>query len=150
MNPEIELLDRKWMNNLAWSLLGSTVFIVLSVARFFLRQSGLNSEPIGQVVLAGLLISLLILVASTIESYRLGRKLREEPFLAEALHNELIRTIETQSWKAAFLGAITVTVFFAVVWFFYPVCDPIMVALTSIVTGSACYQGNIYFKYRSL
>ena len=150
MNREIEMLDQRWKKNLAWSLIGSMMFVVLSVTRYFFRLRELNSEPIGQVVLAGLIASLLILAVSAFQSYRLGRRLREDPFLAEALHNELINALEIQSWKAAFLGAVAVPAFFAIVWFFYPVRDPVMVALTSIVMGSACYQGNLYFNYRSL
>lgn len=150
MNAEIETLEKRRIRNLAWFLIGSVVFITLSVTRFFFRLSDLNSRPAGWLVLAGLILSLLVLLGCTAESYRIGKRLHEEPSLKEALNNELIRMIEVQSWKAAYLGAIGTTVFFAFVWFFYPVCDPVMVALTSIVSGAACYQGNVYFTYRSL
>lgn len=150
MNAEIETLDKRRLGNLEWFLIGSVAFLILSVTRYFFRLSDLNSEPVGSLVLAGLFLSLLILIRCTVESYRISKRLREEPSLKEALENELMQTIETQSWKAAYLGAIGTTMFFAIVWFFYPVCDPVMVALTSIVAGAACYQGNIYFTYRYL
>ena len=150
MNGEIETLDKRRMRNLEWFLIGSVTIILLSVTRYFFRLGELNSEPIGSFVLAGLLVSLLVLIRCTVESYRIGRRLREEPSLKEALDNELLQAIEVQSWKAAFMGAVGATIFFAITWFFYPVCDPVMVALTSIVMGAACYQANVYFTYKFL
>ena len=149
MESDIEMLDKKRMRYLAWYLVGSVFFILLSVTRYFFRLRDLNSKSIGIVVLIGLLLSLLVLVISTIGSISLGRKIKRDPQLKEALYNELVRSLEVQSWRAAYFGAAATTVFFAVAWFFYPVCDPVMVALTAIIAGLGAYQGTFYFKYRS-
>ncbi|MEJ2598275.1 MAG: hypothetical protein P8Z00_08055 [Anaerolineales bacterium] len=150
MNSEIERLDQQRMRYLEWYLIGSIVFVILSVTRYFLRLGDLNAAPLGQAVLYGLFLSLLVLAVSALASTRLGRKINQDPVLKEALNNELVKALDVQSWKAAFFGAIGTTIFFALSWFFYPVCDPVMVALTAIVVGLGSYQGTFYFKYRSL
>ena len=149
MVSDIENLDKKRMRYLALYLVGFVFFLILSITRFFFRLRWLNSQPVGTAVLIGLLLSLLLLVISTIGTLSLGRKIKSDPLLKEALYNELVQSLEVQSWRAAFLGAAATTVFFAVAWFFYPVCDLVMVALTSIIAGLGAYQATFYFKYRS-
>jgi hypothetical protein len=149
MNTDIEILDQRRMRYLRWYLVGFVPFLILSVTRFFFRRGGLNSHPIGIAVLVGLLLSLLILAVSTIASAVLGMTIKGDPALKEALDNEYIRALEVKSWKAAYLGAVAATVFFAVAWFFYPVNDPVMVALTAIITGAGAYQAMFYLNYRS-
>lgn len=149
MDSDIERLDKKRMSFLALYLVGFVIFIILSVTRYFFRLRGLNTQPIGIAVLIGLLLSLLVLGISTIGSLSLGRKIKKDPQLTEALYNELVRSLEVQSWRAAYFVAAATTVFFAVTWFFYPICDPVMVSLTSIIAGLGAYQATFYFKYRS-
>lgn len=149
MNTEIEKLDHGRMRSLEIYLSGFVLFLCLSITRFFFRSQDLNSEPIGQIVLGGLVFSLLLLVLSTYEFIKLAGKMRRDPELGAALGNELVRTLELQSWQAAYFGAAGTTVFFAIVWFFYPVCDPVLVAITTIITGAGAYQATFYFKYRS-
>ena len=150
MNSEIEILDKRRMRLLQWYLVGCGFFIILSLTRFFFRRAGLNSQPIGVAVLVGLLLCLAVLILSTIGSVRLAQKIKNDPSLQEALYNELVRSLEVQSWRSAFFGAIATNVFFALAWFFYPVCDPVMVSLTSLIVGLGAYQATFYLKYRSL
>ena len=149
MNSDIEMLDKRRMRYLEWYLIGFVPFIILSLTRYFFRLGGLNSQPIGRAVLIGLILSMLLLAVSTIASAILGRTIKNEPSLNDALQNELVRSLEVQSWKAAYVGAVGTTIFFAVAWFFYPINDPVMVALTSIIVGAGAYQATFYFKYRS-
>jgi hypothetical protein len=145
----IEAVDKQRVLFLQWYLIGLGPFLVLSITRFFFRQGGLNSQPIGTAVLIGMLISLLILAISTIGSATLCRKIKDDPTLKDALNDELVIALEVQSWKAAFIGAVTITVFFALVSFVYPVNDPVLIALTSIITGAGAYRANFYFQYKS-
>lgn len=149
MNTEIESLDKKRMRYLELTLIGITAALVLSIVRYFFRLSDLNSQPIGTAVLIGLILSVLLMAFSTLGSARLGKSIREDPTLKEALYNEHIQSLEIQSWRAAYLGAVATTAFFALTYFFYPACDPMMVSLTSIIAGLGAYQGTFYLKYRS-
>ena len=148
MKSDIERWDKMRMRYLEWYLIGFVAFITLSVARFFFRLGGLNNQPIGIVVLIGLVISLLVLILSTLGLSILGKKIKNNPGLKEALNNELIQSLEIRSWKSAYIGAIAATIFFAAAWFFYPVYDPVMIALTSIISGAAAYHATFYFKYK--
>jgi hypothetical protein len=150
MKSNIEMLERRRMRFLELYLIGFAAFIILSVTRFFFRLGGLNSQPIGTAVLFGLIISLLFLAISAVGYLTLGRKIKDDPSLKEALNDEMIQSLELRSWKAAYCGAVATTIFFAVAWFFYPVCDPVMIALTSVISGAGAYQATFYFKYRFL
>ena len=149
MVSKIESLDRRRMKLLEWYLVSFVLFLLLTLARFFFRTEGLNSQPIGIAVLAGLIITLLVQAGTAIGSALLARKIRSDPDLEAALNNELIRSLEIQSWRAAYVGAAGATLFFAIVSFFYPVCDQVMIALTAIIAGLGAYQATFYFKYRS-
>jgi hypothetical protein len=135
MLSKIESLDRRRMKLLEWYLISFVFFLLLTLARFFFRAEGLNSQ--------------LVQAGTAIGAALLGRQIRSEPSLEAALNNELIRSLETQSWTAAYFGAAGATLFFAIVFFFYPICDPVMIALTAIITGLGAYQATFYFKYRS-
>jgi hypothetical protein len=146
---EIEILDSKRMRYLELYIIGVGFFLALSVTRYFFRLGDLNREPIGIIVLAGLISSLGLISISTFRKTTFWRRVKENPLLMDALNNELIQALERKSWKAAYFGAIGTTSFFAVIWFFYPLSDPVLVALTSIIAGAGAYHATFYFLYRS-
>ena len=49
MMSKIESLDRRRMKLLEWYLVSFVFFLLLTLARFFFRAEGLNSQPIGMV-----------------------------------------------------------------------------------------------------
>ena len=149
MMSQIESLDRRRMRLLEWYLISFLFFLVLTLVRFFFRAGGLNSQPIGMAVLAGLIITLLLQAGTAIGTALLARRIRSDPSLEAALNNELIQSLELQSWRAAYFGAAGAALFFAIVSFFYPIYDPVMIALTAIITGFGAYQATFYFKYRA-
>ena len=146
---EIEILDAKRMRYLELYILGIAVFVVLSVTRFFFRLGGLNTQPIGIAVLLGLILSLGAISLSTIQSSIFWKRVKQDAVLMNALNNELIQMLELRSWKAAYLGAVGTTLFFGIVSVFYPVSDPMLMALTSIIAGAGAYQATFYYLYRS-
>jgi hypothetical protein len=149
MDSEIERLEKKRMRYLELNLVGFFFLLTLSLVRFFFRAGDLNTAPVGMVVLGGMILSVLIMGGSAYGSAVLGRRFKTDPSLKEALFNELVQMVELDSWKAAYIGAAASTVFFAVLYFLYPVYDPVLVALNSIITGAAAYQFTFYFKYKS-
>jgi len=149
MMSQIELLDRRRMRLLEWYLVSFLLFLLLTLVRFFFRGEGLNSQPIGMAVLAGLIVTLVLQAGTALGTALLSRKIRSDPSLEAALNNELIQSLEIQSWRAAYFGAAGATLFFAIVSTFYPVVDPVMIALTAIITGLGAYQATFYFKYRA-
>ena len=148
MNMDIEFLDQQRMKYLKWYLVGFIIFMLLMPPRHFFRLGGLNSEPIGIAVLIGLILTLLLQVFCLSRSALLEREINKDPRIKAALNNELVRSLMTQSWVAAYIGAAGMTVFFAVTWFFYPICDPVTICLVSIAAGAGANRTYFYFKYK--
>lgn len=149
MTTEIERLDRKRISLLEWHLGGFLTFLVFSIVRFFFRASGLNTTPVGIAVLTFSILGVAIVGLSTAGLAAINRRVRHEPSLQEALYNEYIRAIELSSWRAAFIGSVVSNIFFAAAYFIYPVHDPVLVALNSIVIGAGAYHLSFYLKYTS-
>lgn len=148
MNTDIETLDQERMKYLKWYLIGFTIFMVLILTRHFFRLDGLNSQPIGYAVLTGLILGLLLQAVCMIKSALLERDIHHDPRLEAALNNELVKSLMTQSWIAAYIGAAGTTLFFAVTWSFYPICDPVTISLTAIAAGAGASRGYFYFRYK--
>ena len=123
MDMNIEALDKKRIKLLELHLVGFFLFLVFSTTRFFFRSGDLNSMAIGNAVLAGAILGVLIISFSTLRLGMLHNQIKTNPALKEALYNELVRTIACESWRAAYIGAAASTVFFAIVCFFYPIYD---------------------------
>jgi hypothetical protein len=150
MNTDIEYFDQKRMVWLKWYLIGFIICLTLMLTRHFFRLSGLNSQPIGTAVLIGAIITLLIQIISVIKAALLEREINGQPHLKAALNNELVKSLTTESWVAAYIGACGMTLFFAISSSFYPICDPVTISLTSIVTGAGASRVYFYIKYKTL
>ena len=148
MNTDIEYIDQERMKYLKWYLVGFFIFMVLMLTRHFFRSSGLNSEPIGITVLIGLILSLFLQAVCLIKSAQLEKKIQKAPHLKAALNDELVKSLTTQSWIAAYIGTSAMALFFAITWSFYPICDPVTISLTSIIAGAGASRAYFYFKYK--
>jgi hypothetical protein len=120
------------------------------LVRHFFRRNGLNDEPIGYLVLAGLIVTLILQVFYVIKQAILAAEMHRDPDLEEALNNELVRSLEIYSWRAAYIGACATTLFFAFISSFYPICDTVTIALTTIIVGAGAHRATFYFKYKAL
>jgi hypothetical protein len=102
------------------------------------------------VVLAGLGVSLSVIAGYVIRQALLARHVNKDPKLRAAFASELLQLIDAQAWRAAFIATAVSVLFFAIASSFYPVCDALMIALTSIAVGAGVQRAAFYFKYRSL
>ena len=150
MPTEIEQLDRRRTRTLGVYVAGFASFVILALLRFFFRAYGLNQQLIGTVVLAGLGITLVVMAGCVIRQALLARQINKDPNLKAALASEMLQLIDAQAWRAAYIGTAVTVLFFAVASSFYPVCDAVMIALTSIIVGAGVQRAAFYFKYRSL
>ena len=138
------------MAYLKWYLIGFGVCLTTMLTRHFCRRSGLNSQPVGHAVLVGAVAALALQVFCVIKSALLERVVRQDPHLEAALNNELVKSLTTQSWIAAYMGTAAMTLFFAITSSFYPICDPVSISLTSIVAGAGASRAYFYFRYKAL
>jgi hypothetical protein len=150
MTKDVEHIERKRMLYLKWYIFGFTIFIILMLVRHFLRLGGLNQELLGAIVLVGLIAGVVIQAVFILLSAFLENGIRTDSQLKAALQNELVQSIHQQSWFAAYLGAAAMTVIFAVSWFFYPLCDPVTIALCSIAAGAGAHRIHFYIRYRTI
>lgn len=148
MDTDIERLDRKRLRNLGAYLIFFVAFMILMLVRFFFRVPGLNERPVGFAVLAGLIVTLIAQAVFIVMQARLAARINKDPHLKAAFANGLLRHLEAQAWKAAYIGAAATVLLFAIVSSFYPVCDPVMIALTTIIVGAGAQRATFYFKYR--
>jgi len=149
VDTDIESFDRMQLRNLRAYLLFFSHFVILMLVRFFFRASGLNETPIGIAVLIGLIVSAIGQAMFVLLQARTAVKINKDPHLKAAFSSELLQHLEAQAWKGAYVGAAGTVLFFAVVSSFYPVCDPLMIALTTIAVGAGAQRATFYFKYRS-
>ena len=149
MENKIEILDQSRMKYLEGYLISFSICLVLILTRHFFRLDDLNAKPIGGVVLLGLILTVLLQAYFVARSASLERDIRQNPGLEAALNNELVKSMMTESWVAAYIGTSAMTVFFAISGFFYPVCDPVTIALASIAAGAGANRGYFYFRYKN-
>lgn len=148
MNADIEFLDRQRMRFLKYYVIAFFTFMLLMITRYFFRSSGLNSQPIGTLVLIGWIITLLVQVFCVIKLALIERDIHRDPRLDEALNNELVKSLNTQSWTAAYLGSVGMTLFYAITWSFYPICDPVTISFSAIIAGAGAHRAYFYFRYK--
>lgn len=148
METEIERLDLTRLRNLRAYLLCFAHFVILMLVRFFFRAHGLNGKPIGTAVLVGLIVTVIGQGAFILAQAHLAARINGNPRLKAAFDSEFLRHLEAQAWKGASIGMAGTVLFFAVVSSFYPVCDPVMIALTTIAVGAGAQRATFYFRYR--
>lgn len=148
MALDVKTLDQKRMAYLKWYLIGFAVFMGLMLTRHFFRLGGLNARPIGIAVLVGLIVTVLWQAICLTGSALLERHIYQDPRLQAALNDELVRSLMMQSWIAAYIGASAMTVFFAIAWAFYPICDPVTISLSAIATGAGASRAYFYIRYK--
>ena len=149
MSTDIESLDQQRMKYLKWYLLSFCIGLGLMLTRHFFRLSGLNSRPIGYLVLAGAVLALFSMFLFVVKSAFLEREIQQDPRLEAALNNEMVKSLTTESWVAAYLGTAAMTLFFAITWSFYPICDPVTIALSTIIAGAGASRAYFYFRYKT-
>ena len=150
MQTKIEGMDRRRMRSLGAYLISFAPSVPMFLALFFLRESGLSRGPIGTALKIGLGASLLAQIAFIIKQVLLAAEINRDPKLKEAFDSELHRLLEARAWKAAFIGTAATALLFAIASSFYPVCDALTIALTSMIIGVAAQRATFYFKYRAL
>jgi hypothetical protein len=148
MENEIEAIDQRRRSYLRGYLIPFIAFMIFMIIRFFFRAGDLNKEPVGIAVLVGLIIAVAVQAYYMIRLSLLQKSIRSDPVLKEALDNEMVRLYEIKSWKAAYIAAIGAAFFFAFASFFYPVCDPVLVALAATIAGAGAYRASFYILYR--
>jgi hypothetical protein len=149
MNFDTETMERRRLRLLEGYLLGLLGFLAFIIVRSVERSLNANAPPLGGVVLAGMVLSLLLCASCVVAYAVLASRIRRDPDLAEALDNELVRSYFSRSWVVAFIATAVTALVFALASSFSPVFrDPLMIALTSIIVGLTAHHVTFYLKVR--
>jgi hypothetical protein len=151
MTNIIEEADRQqrrlWTRFLLAFFLAMALLIVRHLFGTVYEEHGLNSRPIGIVVLVAsvaLVITLIVLVGKLA---LLSLRANADPRLREALvDNELVKWHLAQSWKAGFIGAIATPFAFLLLSSLYPFNDLLLVALATVAVGSGAFLTSFYLR----
>jgi hypothetical protein len=148
MENMIEILDCKRQNYLKGYLIGFIVFFLVWVLRFILITNRISSDAVLTTVMVILLGSVLFQAIFAVRLNLIKQKIRRDPDLHAALHNELVQLFELKAWRTAFFSAIGCLIIIAVMSFFMPVADTVFVVLTVIMAGFGGYHLTLYILNR--
>jgi len=144
MSTQIELLDEKRRQYRGGHLKGFAVFFTAWIARTALEIAGVENDLADTILMILLLLSALFQGYYGIKGKRIEDEIRKEPFLQEALNNELIRLYELKAWRVAFFSVIGFVFLAAIVSLFVEFNDIMLIFLTTFLVGFGTYNIAIH------
>jgi hypothetical protein len=147
----IEQTDRQQQRYWRGYLITFFLAVVLLIVRYLFgtvfAEHELNSRPIGILVLVASVALLATMLVLVVRLGMLKARAAADPELKEALiDNELVRLHLAQSWKAAFIGAVTTPFVFLLISTFHPFDDLLVVALSTASVGAGVFLVTFYLK----
>jgi hypothetical protein len=148
VSTQIEILDEKRRRYRSGNVKGFAVFFVAWITRTALKIACVENDLVYTILLILLLFSALYQGYYGIKGKRVEDEIRKEPFLQEALNNELIRLYELKAWRVAFFSVIGFVFIAAVVSLFVEFNDVMLIFLTTFLVGFGTYNTAIYLLDR--
>lgn len=148
MTTKIEQLDRKRkqyrQGHLIWSIIFLTAWLVRSALKIF----EVETDLVYTVLLVILLLAIALQTFYTLKDQGLKAELRSDPYLKEALHDELVQLNELKAWRIAFLTLMGFIVFSAILSLLIHINDVMYIFLTAMLIGFGAYNTSVYFLNR--
>ena len=148
MTSKIELLDQRRKQFRKGTVTWLFVFVAAWIVRSALKVQAVDAGFWHDVLLVILLISSLLQAYFVRRELLLGREIKNDPLLKEALNDELIQLNELKAWKAAFFAVIGFVVIVAILSFFVHFNDLMMLLITVFLIGFGTYNAAVYFLNR--
>lgn len=154
MENPIEEIDKKqktyWRRFLIAFFLAIALLVVRHLFGSVFKEAGLNSQPIGIVVLIATIGLLVWMIVHVVKLNMLRGRAAADPRLKEALiDNELTQLYLAQSWKAGFIGAAATPFALLLISSFHAIDDPLLVAFATPIVGSAAFLTSFLLKSNS-
>jgi hypothetical protein len=137
-------LDQKRRKFRGGHLIGFSVFFVAWIIRSALKVAESENDLVYTILMILLLLSALFQAYYAIKGKRIEDEIKKEPFLEEALNNELIRLYELKAWRTAFFSVIGFIFLVAVISLFVEFNDIMLIFLTTFLVGFGTYNLTIY------
>lgn len=148
MTNQIEILDEKRRKFRGGHLVGFSVFFVAWIIRAVLKVVEIENDLAYTVLMVLLLLSVLFQAYFAIKGKAIEDEIKKEPFLKEALNNELIRLYELKAWRVAFFSVIGFIFLVAVASLFVEYNDIMLIFLTTFLVGFGAYNVAVYILDR--
>jgi hypothetical protein len=144
VTTQIELLDEKRRKFRGGHLIGFGVFFVAWIIRSVLKVAEVDNDWVYTILMVVLLLAAIFQSYFAIQGKRIEDEIKKEPFLQEALNNELIRLYELKAWRVAFFSVIGFIFLAAVASLFVEYNDIMLIFLTTFLVGFGTYNTAIY------
>jgi len=148
MTSKIELLDQKRKRYRKGTVIWLFVFVTAWIVRSALKVQAVDAGFWYNILLAVLLMSLLLQAYHVLRELLLGKQIRNDPLVKEALNDELTQLNALKAWKAAFFAVIGFIVIVAILSFFVHFNDLMLLLLTAFLIGFGTYNTAVYFLNR--
>jgi hypothetical protein len=144
VTTQIEILDEKRRKYRGGLIIGSVIFFIAWIGYVIYQISEQEIEILHIGLLVILILSVLFQAYFAIRYNLLEKTIRKDPFLKEALNNELVRLNELKAWRASFFSVIGFIVLAAVVSFFVQFNDLMLIFLTALLIGFGTHNVAVY------
>lgn len=148
MTSKIELFDQKRKRFRKGTVTWLFVFVIAWIVRSALKVQAVEAGIWSKVLLAILVLSLVFQAYYVLREMLLGKEMRNDALLKEALNDELTQLNALRAWKAAFFAVIGYILIIAILSFFVQFNDLMLLLLTAFLIGFGTYNAAVYFLNR--
>jgi hypothetical protein len=141
---QIEILDEKRRKYRGGYLVGFGVFFVAWIIRSVLKVAEIENDLAYTILMILLLLSALFQAYFAVKGKAIEDEIKKEPYLKEALNNELIRLYELKAWRVAFFSVVGFVFLVAIASLFVEYNDIMLIFLTTFLVGFGTYNIAIY------
>jgi hypothetical protein len=148
MTSKIELLDQKRKRFRKGTVTWLFIFVAAWLVRSALKVQAVEAGIWDDILLAILVLSLIFQAYYVLREMLLGKELRNDSLVKEALNDELTQLNALKAWKAAFFAVIGYILIVSILSFFVHFNDLMLLLLTAFLIGFGTYNAAVYFLNR--
>ncbi|MBN1999054.1 hypothetical protein JW935_15960 [candidate division KSB1 bacterium] len=144
MSEQIEIFDQKRKKYRGDTIIGSIIFFIAWVIRSIIQIFELEMVTFHTIVFIILLLAICYQAFFAVKLNLIEKKIKSNPALNEALHNELVRLNELKAWKVAFFSVILFIVLVGILALTVKIDDTMLIVLTALLVGFGSYNTTVY------
>lgn len=148
MTEQIEILDQKRKKYRGRTILGTIIFFIAWLLRSIIKIYELEMETFHTAVFIILLLSLCYQAYFAIKLNVIEKHIKRNPFLKEALYNELVRLNALKAWKVAFFSMMIFIILVGILSFSVQIRDTMLIVVTALLVGFGTYHTTVYILDR--
>jgi len=148
MTTQIEALDQKRKRYRRGYVIWFIVFFTAWIIRSALKVFKVEADLLYSILLIVLLLCVLIQAYYALKAKSLDKEIGRDPFLKQALNDELAQLNELKAWKTAFFSVIGFIVIIALMSLFIDFNDMMLIFITCLLIGFGAYNTAIFVLNR--